>query len=102
MAHDRDDRRARAHFFGDVIGADKALFDIRFGHPLHAVAKIADDQFGGVLIEHVIDFEELALLHQIFDEVDGPRRHPVGKFLHGDRFGDDHFSDDFRLIIVAE
>ena len=40
-------------------------------------------------IDHIVDRMHLALLHQQLDDVDGALRHAVGKFLDGDRLGDD-------------
>ena len=41
------------------------------------------------------DLEELALLHQELDHVDGALGHAVGELLDGDRLGDDHLAQIF-------
>ena len=82
-----------------VVGlGQEAGFDVGFGHALDRHAELLGHQFGGVGIDHVVDFHHHALTHQEFDDVDAAHGHPVGQFLHGDDVGDDDFTRTVRRV----
>ena len=89
VAHDGDHRRARLElgFVGRV--GEQALDDVGFGDAAHGVAHVLGDELGGVGVDDVGDLDQLALLHEQLDDIDGALGHAVGEFLDGDRLGND-------------
>ena len=77
---------------GLVVLADKAFFDIGFGHAAHRVAEFLGDELRRVGVDHVGDLVHLAVFHQELDDVDAALGHAVGEFLDGDDFGDHHLA----------
>ena len=65
------------------------------------MSELLGDQLGGVGIDHVGDLMHLAVLHQIFDDVDAPLGHAVGELLNGDDLGDHDLALDLRLRLRA-
>ena len=88
MAHDRDDRRTRLLRLLGIRRVEQPLLDVGGGDPADVMAKLFGDDLRGVGVEHVGDLDELAILHEEPDHVDGALRHAVGELLHGDRLGD--------------
>ena len=56
-----------------------------------------DDDLRGVGVNRLVDGGHHPEGHQFFDDLGAFFRHPVGQFLYGDDFGNDHFLDDLFL-----
>ena len=97
MAHDRHDRRARLQILGVVVGADETFLDIGLRDAPRRMPELLGDELGRVGIDHIGDLMHLAVLHQIFDDVDAALGHAVGEFLDGDDFGDHHVALNLGL-----
>src|SRR5829696_8640060 len=97
MAHDGHDRRPRLDGLVDVRGVEEALLDVRFGDPLHGVAELLGDELRGIGVDRVGDLEQLALLHQEADHVDGALRHAVRELLDRDRLRDNDLAGELLL-----
>ena len=55
-----------------VVGlGEQALLDVGFGDAADGVAHLLGDDLRGVGVDHVGDLDQLALLHQELDHVDG-------------------------------
>ena len=83
-----------------VGGVEQAFFDVGFRHAAHAVAHFLGDELGGVGVDHVVDLQHLALLHQQADDVDRAFGHAVGEIGNGDRLGDGDFAHELFLRLV--
>ena len=55
VAHDRDHRRARLKRFGSIDVGRRVDVDVGFADALDAVAELADQQLGGVLVDGLGD-----------------------------------------------
>ena len=97
MAHDRDDRRTRLQRLLGIRRVEQPLLDVGGGDAADVMAKLFGDDLRGVGVEHVGDLDELAILHEEPDHVDGALRHAVGELLHGDRLGDHDVARDLLL-----
>ena len=93
VTHDGHDRRPRFELLGRVGIARQAFDHVRIRHAFDLVAHFLGDDLGEIGIDHIVDRMHLALLHQIFNDVDGALGHAVGEFLNGDRFRNDHFAE---------
>ncbi len=104
-AHDGDHRRARDEIAGVVgVGLDEQpLLDVGLGDAADRVAHVLGDDLGGVGLDDVGRLKDLALLHEVLDDVDGALRHAVGKLGDGDLLGDDHLAHDLvaRALVGA-
>ncbi len=95
MTHDGDDRRARHDVFGIVGFIAKTDFNVGFGDAFDGVAKFADDEFSRVGIYNLCNRGHDTKLHKCLDDFAARLGHTVGKFLHGDGFGDDNLAHNF-------
>ena len=86
VAHDRDDRGTRLQRFLVINVGSRIDVDIRFRHALDVVAELGDEQFGGVLVDGLVDGDHHAHLEQRLDEVRSLLGHAVRQFLHRDCF----------------
>ena len=90
VAHDGHHWRPRLQRLIGVNVLRVIDIDIAFGHALDGVAKFLDQQFSGVLIDHVSHCGRHAHLEQRLDQVRALFGHPVGQFLHRDFLRHDH------------
>ena len=102
VTHDGDDGRTRLEVLGLVFCADKALFDVGLRHAARDMAELLGDELGRVSIDHVGDLMHLAVLHQVFDDVDAPHGHAVGELLDRDRVGDHDLALNFLLWLASD
>jgi hypothetical protein len=101
MAHHRDDRRARFELvFGIGLAAQSDLH-IRLSDTAGAVAELADHQFGGVGVDHLIDRRHHAHLHQGPDHIGAAFSHAVRQLRDGDGLGDHHIAGNLGLLDLA-
>ena len=101
VAHDRHDRRTREQVIVDILFADEPFLDVGFRNPAHGVAKFGRHQFGGVVVDDVVDLEHHALTHQELDDLNAAGRHPVGQFGHGDDVRNDDFASRTGRFLAA-
>ena len=92
VTHDRHHRRPWLQRFRRVVAAEDAFLNIAVGNALDGVAEIGGDQFGSIGVDDVAGRQDLALLHQVFDNVDRTLRHAHGEFLNGNGFGQDNLA----------
>jgi hypothetical protein len=75
------------------------------------VAHFFHHDHGGFLVQHLVDGDHLAQLHQLLDDLGCLDGHLVRQFGHGDGFGHVHFMHDgfgrrlevaFALVIAMQ
>ena len=93
MAHDRDHGRTRLQRLGRIDILFVLDVDIGVADALDVVAELGDQQFGRVLVDHLVDGDRHAHLEQGFDQIGGALGHAVGELADRDRFGDDDVAD---------
>src|SRR6202007_2661151 len=101
VAHDGDHRGPGLQVIVHVLVADEAFLDVGFRHAADRVAEFGGHQFGGVVVDDVVDLQHHALTHQELDDFHAAGGHPVGELAHGDHVGDDDFAGDTRLLLAA-
>ena len=78
VAHNGHNRRTRdENRIIGLIARDQTDFNVRFRDPFWGVAEFLNDQLGAINVDHIGDLMHRALLHQIFDEIDGALGHAV-------------------------
>ena len=66
-------------FFGVLDRVDD-VFDVGVRHTLHLVAKLFDDEFGGIGVDGLVLRRHDAVLHQRLHDIGHAFRHAVGQF----------------------
>ena len=86
-----------------VRDVEHAFLDVGLGDAANRVAEFGGDQFGRIGVDHVARLQDLALLHEVLDDVDRALGHALRQFLDGDRLGQHHFAQDLlaRLLMQA-
>src|SRR3546814_12469967 len=93
MANDRHDRGAGLERRLVVYLFIVAYVDIGFADALDLVPEFGDEQFGGVLVDRLVDGHRHTHLEQRLDQVGALFGHAVRQFLHRDAVGHDDFAD---------
>src|SRR5690606_200789 len=101
VTHDRHDGRTREQVIVDILFADEAFFDVGFRHAAHGVAEFGGHQFGGVVVDDVIDLEHHALTPRGLDDLEPAGGHTVGEFGRGDDVGNGDLTGRAGLRLAA-
>ena len=103
MAHHGHHRGPRLQAGRVILHPFETDFDIGIGHALRPVAKLLDNQLGGLAVNRLGSGRHHAKLHQLLDDVGCALGHPVGEFADGQGVGDDHIANllDLRLLVFA-
>ena len=93
MTHNRDHRWTRFQRFFRInigIGID---FNVGLRHALDIVAELLDQQFGGILVDRLVDGNHRAHVEQGFDQIGPLFAHTLGQLLNGNGFRHDDRAD---------
>ena len=98
VTHDGHDRCARLKIFFLVFNIINDVFDIGVRDAHNLMAKLFNNQFGGIGIDHLVLGRHDTVGHQGFHYVCNALRHAVGQFGHHNGFRQLNITHDLFTV----